>query len=64
MLAALLRRGTAEDLVETRLEFAESNAAARGSDDRPGFVVVGRRARYYPDGPRTATTRCCSPDPL
>jgi ribosomal-protein-alanine N-acetyltransferase len=50
MLEALLGRGTAEGLVEARLELADSNAAARGLYDRLGFVVVGRRARYYPDG--------------
>lgn len=50
MLAALLRQAVAEGLVEAQLELAESNAAARGLYDRLGFVVVGRRARYYPDG--------------
>ncbi len=50
MIEALIRGGTAEGLVEARLELAESNAAARALYDRLGFVVVGRRARYYPDG--------------
>lgn len=35
---------------EFRLELAESNAAARSLYEAVGFVVVGRRARYYPDG--------------
>lgn len=50
MLEALLRSGSAEGLLEARLELAESNAPARGLYHRLGFVVVGRRARYYPDG--------------
>jgi len=50
MLESLLRQGAAEGLVEARLELAESNTAASGLYARLGFVVVGRRARYYPDG--------------
>ena len=32
------------------LEVAEGNRAARTLYDRHGFVVVGRRRAYYPDG--------------
>jgi ribosomal protein S18 acetylase RimI-like enzyme len=35
---------------EVRLELAASNAPARALYEALGFVVVGRRARYYPDG--------------
>ena len=35
---------------EVRLELAASNAPARALYEGLDFVVVGRRARYYPDG--------------
>lgn len=35
---------------EFRLELAADNAAALALYSAVGFVVVGRRARYYPDG--------------
>jgi ribosomal-protein-alanine N-acetyltransferase len=35
---------------EGHLELRASNAAARALYRRLGFVVLGRRARYYPDG--------------
>jgi len=37
-------------VTEFRLELAASNAAALALYSAVGFVVVGRRARYYPDG--------------
>ena len=37
-------------ITEFRLELAASNAPALGLYSAVGFVVVGRRARYYPDG--------------
>ena len=37
-------------VAEFRLELAASNAAALALYSAVGFVVVGRRARYYPDG--------------
>jgi ribosomal-protein-alanine N-acetyltransferase len=37
-------------LAEARLELAASNDPARGLYERLGFMVVGRRKRYYPDG--------------
>lgn len=37
-------------VVEFRLELASLNAAALALYTAVGFVVVGRRARYYPDG--------------
>ncbi len=40
----------ARGIREFRLELAASNVAAMGLYSAVGFVVVGRRARYYPDG--------------
>lgn len=37
-------------MAEARLELAASNAAALALYEGLGFVVVGRRSRYYPDG--------------
>ncbi|MFP6654888.1 MAG: hypothetical protein VCB25_04625 [Myxococcota bacterium] len=36
--------------METRLELATANRAASQLTQGLGFVVVGRRKRYYPDG--------------
>lgn len=41
-----VRRGCTQAMLELRA----SNAAAFGLYDGLGFVVVGRRPRYYPDG--------------
>jgi ribosomal-protein-alanine N-acetyltransferase len=40
------------------LEVAESNLAARGLYARSGYVQVGRRRRYYPDGGDALVLRC------
>ncbi len=52
--AALLRRLLAEEArsgaAGARLELRAANAPARSLYERLGFVVVGTRARYYPDG--------------
>jgi len=40
----------AEGNASVRLEVRESNAAAQGLYRRHGFVVAGRRPRYYRDG--------------
>ena len=50
LLVRLLEDEAAAGLVEARLELSSQNAAAAVLYDRLGFVVVGRRARYYPDG--------------
>jgi ribosomal-protein-alanine N-acetyltransferase len=50
MLRAVLERARAEGLREARLELAADNVAARGLYTGLGFVVVGRRSRYYPGG--------------
>jgi ribosomal-protein-alanine N-acetyltransferase len=50
MLSNLIGAEVAKGLVEARLELAESNQPARELYKGLGFVVVGRRTRYYPDG--------------
>jgi UDP-3-O-[3-hydroxymyristoyl] N-acetylglucosamine deacetylase len=50
LLASLLGSATARGLREARLELSERNEGALALYQGLGFVVVGRRARYYPDG--------------
>ena len=50
MLDFLLEMARAEEICEARLELAAENTGALGLYEALGFVVVGRRARYYPDG--------------
>lgn len=50
ILAQFLSREVAEGVVEVRLEMSSENLPARALYESKGFVVVGRRARYYPDG--------------
>ena len=50
MLEVVLEGARAEGIAEARLELASSNSEARGLYEELGFVVVGKRARYYPDG--------------
>lgn len=50
LLEALIAAEREAGVRELRLELAETNVAALGLYSRVGFVVVGRRARYYPDG--------------
>jgi [ribosomal protein S18]-alanine N-acetyltransferase len=50
LLAQLLDVERGEGLAEARLELSTTNSAAAGLYASQGFVVVGRRPRYYPDG--------------
>lgn len=50
LLEALLRREQGVGIREFRLELAASNAPAAALYAALGFVVQGRRERYYPDG--------------
>ena len=50
LLGRLIEDETMAGLVEARLELAASNDPARGLYVGLGFMVVGRRTRYYPDG--------------
>ncbi len=50
LLRDLLLAEEGAGMAEARLELAASNAPARALYEQLGFVVVGRRARYYPDG--------------
>lgn len=50
VVEALLGAGTEQSCVRALLELRESNAAALALYRAAGFVVVGRRPRYYPDG--------------
>lgn len=50
LLKDLLSAEEEAGMAEARLELAASNEPARALYERLGFVVVGRRARYYPDG--------------
>jgi ribosomal-protein-alanine N-acetyltransferase len=59
----------AEGAREFRLELRDSNDSARSLYEAQGFVVVGRRSRYYPDGEdallltrRLSSPRTHSPD--
>ena len=50
LLADLIEREAAAGAHELRLELREANVGARALYAGLGFVVVGRRSRYYPDG--------------
>jgi ribosomal-protein-alanine N-acetyltransferase len=50
LLDELIEDETRARLAEARLELAASNDPALGLYTRLGFMVVGRRTRYYPDG--------------
>lgn len=50
LLETLIAEESAAGLAEARLELAASNGAARRLYEGLGFVVVGSRSRYYPDG--------------
>jgi len=50
VLTQFLSGEVAEGVVEVRLEMSSENVPARALYESKGFVVVGRRARYYPDG--------------
>jgi ribosomal-protein-alanine N-acetyltransferase len=50
LLIALLDSARVDGACEARLELAAGNTAALRLYEGLGFVVVGRRARYYPDG--------------
>lgn len=50
LLESLMAEERAKGIETFRLELAERNDAARALYTGVGFVVVGRRPRYYPDG--------------
>lgn len=50
LLAALLDAERASGAALAQLELSSANRAAAGLYAGLGFVVVGRRPRYYPDG--------------
>lgn len=50
LLDGLIEDETEAGLAEARLELAASNDPARHLYEGLGFMVVGRRTRYYPDG--------------
>lgn len=50
LLRALIESESRVGVVEARLELSALNAPATGLYAGLGFVVVGRRPRYYPDG--------------
>jgi ribosomal-protein-alanine N-acetyltransferase len=50
LIESLIEDEVGRGLAEARLELAASNEPARGLYEGLGFMVVGRRKRYYPDG--------------
>jgi ribosomal-protein-alanine N-acetyltransferase len=50
LLEDLIEREVSRGAEELRLELRESNQSAHALYARLGFVVVGTRSRYYPDG--------------
>lgn len=50
LLSQLIESERAAAVSAVQLELAASNAAARSLYEGLGFVVVGARSRYYPDG--------------
>ena len=50
LLSRMLSEETRSGALEVRLELAGTNDGARLLYESLGFVVVGRRTRYYPDG--------------
>jgi len=53
LLEHLIEAERAEGMRAVEMELAASNDAARALYEGLGFVVVGRRSRYYPDGDDT-----------
>ncbi|MHA7839172.1 MAG: GNAT family N-acetyltransferase, partial [bacterium] len=58
LMTRLLDENREAGLIEALLELAESNLPARALYAGLGFVVVGRRARYYPGGDDALLLRC------
>jgi ribosomal-protein-alanine N-acetyltransferase len=50
LLAAAMRRAASAGAAAMFLEVASTNTPARALYENAGFVRVGRRARYYPNG--------------
>ena len=50
LLTELIETAFAAGVDEVQLELAASNKPAHALYEALGFVVVGRRSRYYPDG--------------
>jgi ribosomal-protein-alanine N-acetyltransferase len=50
LLDELIEDETGAGIAQARLELAASNDPALGLYTGLGFMVVGRRTRYYPDG--------------
>jgi ribosomal protein S18 acetylase RimI-like enzyme len=63
LLAALLERARRRGAREAQLELAGDNHGARALYLGLGFVVVGRRARYYPDGADALLLSWRAPEP-
>jgi ribosomal-protein-alanine N-acetyltransferase len=57
LLAALVARSVAARCGQLTLEVAADNAPARLFYERHGFVGIGRRPRYYPDGTAAVVMR-------
>ena len=58
LLEDLKRIAVATGVDELRLELRASNAPARSLYRSVGFVVVGTRSRYYPDGEDACLLTC------
>jgi ribosomal-protein-alanine N-acetyltransferase len=50
LLASAMQRAAAAGAVAMFLEVASGNLPAQSLYEKAGFVRVGRRARYYPNG--------------
>ena len=66
LVAAAMARSAGSGAVAMFLEVASTNTPARALYARAGFVRVGRRARYYPNGGDALVLRAdlVSPDPV
>jgi len=60
LLEDLIEREVARGAAELRLELRESNHSAHALYAGLGFVVVGTRSRYYPDGENATLLTCSS----
>jgi ribosomal-protein-alanine N-acetyltransferase len=58
VVEALLAAAAGRGCVRAMLELRESNAPARALYESLGFVVDGRRPRYYPDGEGALLMTC------
>jgi ribosomal-protein-alanine N-acetyltransferase len=58
VVEALLAAAAGRGCVRALLELRESNAPARALYESLGFVVDGRRPRYYPDGEGAVLMTC------